>query len=66
MSSRRIPELPFTRALALRSIMARTTSWASGVPTATQWLKIRFSWSWALCSWPTFTLENSPKPVEMP
>ena len=43
MSSRRMPELPFTSALALRSIMARTISRPKGVPVATQWLRIKFS-----------------------
>ncbi len=66
ITSGRMPEWPFMRALALRIIMAFTTSPEKGSPTPQLWLRIRLRWSSATLSREMDVSANLPKPVLMP
>ena len=57
------PENPFASALALRSIIALTTSVGYGSPTPHAWLLRRLSWSARRSFFGILELTRSPTPV---
>ena len=62
----RMPELPRARALARRSIMARTAAGPSGAPTPAAWLRMRLRCSSSMSPVGIATSANFPNPVVTP